>query len=46
MTSLSLCDYSDMYKFVKVTVTFPNTVIRADPNNRNKKAIFKNCANK
>ena len=39
-----LCDYSDAYIHVKGTITVPNTVRAAAPNNRNTKVIFKNCA--
>ena len=38
-----LCDYSDAYILVKGTITVENTAVEgADPNNRNKKVIFKN----
>ena len=40
----SLCDYSDSYILVKGTITVPNRGTAEDPNNRNKKVIFKNCA--
>ena len=44
MLKSSLCDYSDAYTFVKGRITVNNTGTAAAPNNRNKKAIFKNCA--
>ena len=44
MIRSSLCDYSDAYILVKGTVTVENTGTAADPNNRNKKVIIKNCA--
>ena len=45
MTSSNLCDYSDAYIHVKVTITIPNTAAAAAPvNNTNKKVVFKNCA--
>ena len=44
MLSSSICGYSDTYIFVKGTITIPNMELAdADPNNRNKKVIFKNC---
>ena len=43
MLRSSLCDYSVTYILVKRTITVPNTVTAAAPNNR-KKVIFKNCA--
>ena len=40
-----LCDYSDAYILVKVTITVNNTAAQgAAANNTNKKVIFKNCA--
>ena len=46
MLRYSLCDYSDAYILVKGNISVSNTAVAAaaDPNNRNKKAIFKNCA--
>ena len=45
MLKSSLCDYSDAYIFVKVTITIPNTAAAgANANNANKKVIFKNFA--
>ena len=46
MLRYSLCDYSDAYILVKGNISVINTAVAAaaDPNNRNKKAIFKNCA--
>ena len=45
MLKSSLCDYSDVYTFVKGTITVNNTAAAdADANNTNKKVIFKNCA--
>ena len=44
MLKSSLCDYNDVYILVKGTITVNNTRTAAAPNNRNKKAIFKNCA--
>ena len=44
MLRSSLCDYSDTYILIKGTITVPNTAAAdANPNNRNKKVIFKNC---
>ena len=41
----SLCDYSDGYILLKGSISVNNTAAAAaDPNNRNKKVIFKNCA--
>ena len=41
----SLCDCSDAYILVKRTITVENTTTEgADPNNRNKKVVFKNCS--
>ena len=45
MIKSNLCDYSDAFIHVKVTITVPNTAADAAPvNNTNKKVIFKNCA--
>ena len=44
MISSNLCVYSDSYILLKGTIAFSNTGTVADPNNRNKKVIFKNCA--
>ena len=45
MLRSSLCDYSDAYILVKGNISVNNTAAAAaDPNNRNKKVIFKNCA--
>ena len=45
MLKSSLCDYSDAYILVKGTITVNNIAAAdADPNNTNKKVIFKNCA--
>ena len=45
MLRSSLCDYSDAYILVKGNISVNNTAVTAsDPNNRNKKVIFKNCA--
>ena len=45
MNDCSLCDYSDVYIFVKGTITVNNTdTADADANNTNKKLIFENCA--
>ena len=45
MLRSSLCDYSDAYILVKKNISVNNTAAAAaDPNNRNKKVIFKNCA--
>ena len=38
MLKPSLCDYSDAYILVKVTITVSNTGADAAPNNRNKKS--------
>ena len=44
MIRSSLCDYSDAYILVKVTITVPNTAAQgAAVNNINKKKISKNC---
>ena len=45
MLRSSLCDCSDGYILVKANISVNNTAAAAaDPNNRNKKVIFKNCA--
>ena len=45
MLKSSLCDYSDAYILVKVTISVNNTAAAgAGANNINKKVIFKNCA--
>ena len=44
MLRSSLCDYSDAYILLKGTITVLNTGTAAEPNNRNKEVIFKNCA--
>ena len=44
MIKSNLCDYSDAYIHVKVTMTVPNIGTAPAPNNRNKIVIFKNCA--
>ena len=45
MLIYSLCDYSDAYIFIKVTITVPNAAAAdANANNLFKKVIFKNCA--
>ena len=45
MLRYSLYDYSDAYILVKGNISVNNTAAAAaDPNNRNKKVIFKNCA--
>ena len=45
MLRFSLCDYSDAYILAKGNISVNNTAAAAaDPNNRNKKVIFKNCA--
>ena len=45
MLKSSLCDYSDAYRLVKGTIRVPNTTVAdANPNNFDKKVIFKNCA--
>ena len=44
MNDCTLCDYSDVYIFVKGTNTVNNTATAdADANNANKKLIFENC---
>ena len=45
MLKSSLCDYSDVYIFVKGTIAVNNIAATGtDANNANKKVIFKNCA--
>ena len=45
MLRSSLCDYSDGYILLKGNISVNNiAAAAADPNNRNKKVIFKNCA--
>ena len=45
MLRSSLCDYSDAYILVKGNISVNNTAAAAaDPNNRNKKVIFRKCA--
>ena len=45
MLRSSSCDYSDAYILVKGNITVNNTAgAGANPNNTNKKIIFKNCA--
>ena len=45
MMGSDLYDYSDAYIHVKGPITVPNTAAQGkNPNNRNKKIIFKNCA--
>ena len=45
MLRSSLCDYSDAYILVKGNILVNNTAAAAaDPNNRNKKVIFRKCA--
>ena len=45
MLKSRLCDYSHAYILVKGTINVNNTAAAdADPNNTNKKVIFKNCA--
>ena len=45
MQRSSLCDYSHAYMLAKGNVSVNNTAAAAaDPNDRNKKVIFKNCA--
>ena len=39
----SLCDYSDACILVKGTIIVTNTGTAAAPNNRDKKAIYRNC---
>ena len=44
MRKSNLCDYSDAYIHVKVTMTVPNIGTAPASNNRNKIVIFENCA--
>ena len=44
MLRSGLCDYSDAYILVKGTRTVENKAAQDQPNNANKKVIFKNCA--
>ena len=45
MLKSSLCNYSDAYILVKITISINNTAAQgAAANNTNKKVIFKNCA--
>ena len=45
MLRFSLCDYGDAYILVKENTAASNTAgVAADPNNKDKKVIFKNCA--
>ena len=45
MLKYSLCDYSDVYIFVKGTIAVNNTAAADDDaNNTNEMVIFKNCA--
>ena len=44
MLRSSVSDYGDSYILVKGNITVNNSAAAADPNNRNKKVIFKNCA--
>ena len=45
MLRYNLCDYSDAYIPVKGNISVNNAAAAAaDPNDRNKKLIFKNCA--
>ena len=44
MLKSSLFDYSDAYTLVKGKIIVNNTGTATAPNNRNKKVIFKNCA--
>ena len=39
-----LCDSSNVYTAIEVTVTVLNTRTAPDPNNRYKEVVFKNCA--
>ena len=40
----NLCDYSDAYREVKITITLPNiSTQEAASNHRNKDVIFRNC---
>ena len=44
MIRSSLCDYSDGYILVKITMTVRKTGTVEAPYNRNKKVMFKSCA--
>ena len=44
MVKSSLCDHSDAYIHVQITITVPKTGTAAVPNNRNMKVICKTCA--
>ena len=45
MLRSSLCDYSDVYIFIKRNIGVENTTAQCQANNgANKKVIFKNCA--
>ena len=45
MIKSNLCDYSDAYIHVKLTITVPITKVdNAPTNNTNKKVVFKNYA--
>ena len=44
MLNSSLCNYSDVYKPVKGTITVENTRTEAVHNDKNKRVMFKNCA--
>ena len=40
----SLCDFSDVYIFVKQTISIANTRTAAAPKNKSKEIVFENCA--
>ena len=44
MLNSSLCNYSDVYKPVKGTITVKNTGTEAVHNDKNKRVMLKNCA--
>ena len=45
MIRSKVCDYSDAYIHVKLSITVPKAAAATAPvNNINKKVIFKNCA--
>ena len=44
MIRSNLCDYDNPYIHVEGTITVRNTIAALAPNNKIKKAIFKNCA--
>ena len=45
MIRSKVCDYSDAYIHVKLSITVPKAAATTAPvNNINKKVIFKNCA--